>query len=428
MSFKSVKFKDTNINIIDGDRGENYPSQNEYLEDGYCLFLNAKNVTDSGFKFNKTKFISKEKDNILRKGRLKKEDVVLTTRGTVGNVGLFTHEVPYENIRINSGMLIFRLENRDEFLPEYIYWYFRSNLFQNQIKQYVSGSAQPQLPVKTINKMEILKPDIEIQKKIVKIISSVNKKVLNNNKMNKTLEEIAQAIYKNWFVYFEPFQDEEFFESELGMIPEGWEVGNINDFVNVQNGYGFSSKLFSDEGNIGVIKIKNITENNTVNISDTQYISKKTAEETNKRYLIKPNSILIAMTGAKVGKIGIVPETNTTLYLNQRVGMLKPKINGGIEYSYIALMTDYYQNVIKNKARGSAQANISATAIGSIKVVIPPKKILKKYANIIKPILNKISSNLNENRSLKELRDSLLPKLMSGEIRVPLDEDEKEVN
>jgi type I restriction enzyme S subunit len=246
--------------------------------------------------------------------------------------------------------------------------------------------------------------------------------------MNKTLEEMAKSIYKSWFVDFEPFQDKEFIESKLGMIPKNWGVGSINDFVKVQNGYGFSSKLFSDKGSIGIIKIKNITDNNTVNITDTQYISKETAEDTNNRYLIKPNSILIAMTGAKVGKIGIVPETNTTLYLNQRVGMLKPIIDGGIEYSYIALMTDYFQNVIKNKARGSAQANISATAIGSIKVVIPPKKTLKKYANIIKPILNKISSNLNQNQSLIELRDSLLPKLMSGEIRVPIEESAKEVN
>jgi len=289
---------------------------------------------------------------------------------------------------------------------------------KHAIKSMTGTSGRQRVQKEIFDKITIKLPSIKEQKVISDFLASIDKKIENNNKMNKTLEEMAQAIFKSWFIDFEPFQDKDFVESKLGMIPKNWKVGNISDFVKVQNGYGFSSKLFSDEGSIGIIKIKNITEKNTVNISDTQYISNETAEETNNRYLIKSNSILIAMTGAKVGKIGIVPETNTTLYLNQRVGMLKPRIDGGIEYSYIALMTDYYQNVIKNKARGSAQANISATAIGSINVVVPPKKILKKYANIIKPILNKISSNLNQSQSLKELRDTLLPKLMSGEINV----------
>jgi type I restriction enzyme S subunit len=378
--------------------------------------LNNSYVYDTSRKLSKIGFESAGKSALL----FHPNTIAISKSGTIGRLGILKDYMCGNRAVINIDI------NNDDIDINYLFYWLRHK--QEYIKDLAVGSVQRNLYISILEDVKIKYRPLHEQKKIAAICKNIDKKIENNKKMNKTLEEMAQAIYKNWFVYFEPFQDEEFFESELGMIPEGWEVGNINDFVNVQNGYGFSSKLFSDEGNIGVIKIKNITENNTVNISDTQYISKKTAEETNKRYLIKPNSILIAMTGAKVGKIGIVPETNTTLYLNQRVGMLKPKINGGIEYSYIALMTDYYQNVIKNKARGSAQANISATAIGSIKVVIPPKKILKKYANIIKPILNKISSNLNENRSLKELRDSLLPKLMSGEIRVPLDEDEKEVN
>lgn len=307
---------------------------------------------------------------------------------------------------------------------KYIYYLCTTPKIRNiAIKSMTGTSGRQRVQTDIFDKIQIKLPSLNQQKKIAKILSTFDKKIEVNNKINNILKKMAQAIYKSWFIDFEPFKDKEFVESELGMIPKGWKVGTINDFVNVQNGYGFSSKLFFDKGDIGVVKIGNITEKNTVNISDTQYISEETAKDTNDRYLIKPNSILIAMTGAKVGKIGIVPNTNTTLYLNQRVGMLKPKINGGIEYSYIALMTDYYQNVIKNKAGGSGQANISATAIGSIKVIIPSKKVLDKYADIIKPILNKISSNLNQNQTLKGLRDSLLPKLMSGEIRIPLEDE-----
>lgn len=96
--------------IIDGDRGKNYPTADEFLDEGYCLFLNAKNVTSSGFNFDTCMFITKEKDEALRKGKLSRGDVVLTTRGTLGNLAFFTEEVPYEHIRINSGMVILRMK------------------------------------------------------------------------------------------------------------------------------------------------------------------------------------------------------------------------------------------------------------------------------------------------------------------------------
>jgi type I restriction enzyme S subunit len=421
MSFKSVKFKDTNINIIDGDRGENYPSQNEYLEDGYCLFLNAKNVTDSGFKFNKTKFISKEKDNILRKGRLKKEDVVLTTRGTVGNVGLFTHEVPYENIRINSGMLIFRLENRDEFLPEYIYWYFRSNLFQNQIKQYVSGSAQPQLPVKTINKMEILKPDIEIQKKIVKIISSVNKKVLNNNKMNKTLEEIAQAIYKSWFVDFDPFQDEEMVDSKLGEIPKNWEVKSLKDLAKFKNGINYKK---DDTGNqdFKIVNVKNITRDNLLFIDklDSIELNKDKA----KRYSLKKWDTVISRS-ADPGKSMLCLTNKENLIHSGFSIKCRPKNNENAILIYNLIQGVKQQ--LHNYSNGTIFKNVNQKILKNIELVVPPKKIIKEFNERIISIYNRIINNEKENQTLRNLRKFLLSNLMSGEIRVPLDEDEKEV-
>jgi|Wag4MinimDraft_9_1082661.scaffolds.fasta_scaffold00033_2 type I restriction enzyme S subunit len=422
MSFKSVKFKNTKINIIDGDRGENYPSQNEYLEDGYCLFLNAKNVTDSGFKFNKTKFITKEKDDILRKGKLEKEDVVLTTRGTVGNVGFFTNGIPYKNIRINSGMLIFRLENHKEFLPEYIYWYFRSDLFQNQIKQYVSGSAQPQLPVKTINEMEILKPDIEVQKKIVKIISSVNKKVLNNNKMNKTLEEIAKTIYKSWFVDFEPFQDEKFIYNEKlkKEIPKSFSVSTIGKELRVELG-GTPLRRegkYWENGDINWIKSGKVNEFRI--IEPSEYITQEGLENSS-TVLLPKGTVVIAITGATLGQVSRLEIESCA---NQSVVGVVESNEIPSEYIYLWLL--HRINVIIQKQTGGAQQHINKTNVKNSLLLLPPKKELNKFIEIVRPIFNKITNNCFENQSLKELRDSLLPKLMSGEIRVPL-EDEKEV-
>jgi len=155
------------INIIDGDRGKNYPKKADFLESGHCLFLNTKNVRPDGFRFDSVMFISKEKDNALRKGKLKRRDVVMTTRGTIGNLAVYDQNVQFENIRINSGMLILR-PNEKEILSEYLFEIMRSSRVKSQIKMYVSGAAQPQLPIKTLVNFSIPVPiDIVKQSEVV---------------------------------------------------------------------------------------------------------------------------------------------------------------------------------------------------------------------------------------------------------------------
>ncbi|MEG1312119.1 MAG: restriction endonuclease subunit S [Romboutsia sp.] len=145
------------VSIIDGDRGKNYPSKEEMYDEGFCLFLNAGNVTNKGFKFTDRSFISEEKDNLLRKGKLHRNDVVVTSRGTVGNVGYYSDIVPFENIRINSGMVILRAEKHKEY-GIFAYMLLRSKYMKNTIESYLSGSAQPQLPIKDLVKIPIIIP------------------------------------------------------------------------------------------------------------------------------------------------------------------------------------------------------------------------------------------------------------------------------
>ena len=108
MKTKQKTIKDLDVSILDGDRGKNYPHQDEISKEGYCLFLSANNVTKKGFNFNETSYISKEKDETLRGGKIQRNDIIITTRGTVGNIAYYDDLIPYENIRINSGMLIVR--------------------------------------------------------------------------------------------------------------------------------------------------------------------------------------------------------------------------------------------------------------------------------------------------------------------------------
>ena len=165
--------------IIDGDRGKNYPKAEDILDSGYCLFLNAKNVTQKGFDFESCNFITREKDDALRKGKLSRGDVVLTTRGTVGNLAYYSEDIPYENIRINSGMVILRM-NRNIINEIYFIELFKMKLSDIKEKN-ASGSAQPQLPISTMNKIILLIPPLELQNQFASFVQEIDKSRLLSN-------------------------------------------------------------------------------------------------------------------------------------------------------------------------------------------------------------------------------------------------------
>ncbi|MBI2595677.1 restriction endonuclease subunit S [Candidatus Daviesbacteria bacterium] len=139
------------IEIIDGDRGKNYPKKSDFTPEGYCLFLNTSNVRHGSFNFSKCDFISKERDEILRKGKLKRGDVILTTRGTLGNSAFFDDKVPFDNMRINSGMVILRV-NEKVLTQRFLLYVLNSPNVMDLIKKANSGSAQPQLPIRVLSK------------------------------------------------------------------------------------------------------------------------------------------------------------------------------------------------------------------------------------------------------------------------------------
>lgn len=184
--FVDIKMGDKDfLQIIDGDRGRNYPKKSDFFDDGYCLFLNTKNVRSDGLIFDTKMFITKEKDKALGKGKLKRNDVIMTTRGTIGNLGLYSDGIMYENIRINSGMLIFRT-NKDKILPEYLFEVLRSGIVKKQIKEHVTGAAQPQLPIKTLVNFKIPVPKSKTKQKFIV------KKLDGLSEQTKKLEEIYQ--------------------------------------------------------------------------------------------------------------------------------------------------------------------------------------------------------------------------------------------
>lgn len=188
----------TNIcEIIDGDRGKNYPKQEEFFSKEYCLFLNAKNVTKHGFNFSECSFITKEKDTILRKGKLQRGDVVLTTRGTLGNLAFYTKDIPFENIRINSGMVILRM-NRKVINETFFIEQFRMQV--DDIKQSIaSGSAQPQLPISTMNKINIIISELELQTQFADFVKQVDKSKVAVQKELDKAQMLFDSLMQEYF-------------------------------------------------------------------------------------------------------------------------------------------------------------------------------------------------------------------------------------
>lgn len=183
--------------IIDGDRGKNYPKAEEFFEEGYCLFLNAKNVTSNGFSFENCMYITEEKDKKLRNGKLKRGDVVLTTRGTVGNLAFYTEEIPFENVRINSGMVILRMKKD---IVNEIFFIEQFKMQLDNIKNKISnGSAQPQLPIAKMNGIKVLLPDIRVQNKFAEIVKQIDKQKFEIKRSLTEMEDLYNSLMNEYF-------------------------------------------------------------------------------------------------------------------------------------------------------------------------------------------------------------------------------------
>ncbi len=196
-NWKVTSILDADIQIIDGDRGINYPKQNEFFDEGFCLFLSNKNIKNDTFEFSDTSFISEEKDRLLRKGKLSRWDVILTTRGTVGNVAIYDNSIPFDHIRINSGMLIFRAGLTIK--PEFFYFLLRSPQFKERYKQLGSGSAQPQLPIGSLRNLLIPEPPMSEQEEIVELLKTVESKYNAEVKQLDSLLNLKKGLMHDIF-------------------------------------------------------------------------------------------------------------------------------------------------------------------------------------------------------------------------------------
>ncbi len=259
---------------------------------------------------------------------------------------------------------------------------------------------------------------VEYQKRIASILSAFDDKIELNNKISQNLEQTAQAIFKEWFVKFKfPGHEKvKMINSELGKIPEGWKIGKINDLVSIISGYPFSSKLYNSSKNaLGVVTIKNVQDGNFVKTCDSFIRKDDLPSKFNQDCNLADGDILLSLTG-NVGRVCFV--YGGEYLLNQRVAKIRPKNQRDFTFSYFLFRQAMMQNYLINMAKGSAQPNLSPVETGKIKLSIPPSQIFNKFGKLADPIYQRLVKNAVENQKLTTLRDLLLSKLMSGEIRV----------
>ncbi|WP_347463844.1 restriction endonuclease subunit S [Acinetobacter thermotolerans] len=385
------------IEFIDGDRGKNYPSQDDFLDIGHCLFLSTKNVRANGFDFGDCQFISAEKDELLRKGKLNRGDIVLTTRGTVGNTALYDETVQFEHVRINSGMVIIRMKPTNVDSSFFLYF-----LRQLDYTSFVSGSAQPQLPIRDLKQIEIALPPLPEQKAIASVLSSLDDKIDLLHRQNKTLEAMAETLFRQWFI-----------EEEK----EDWEYVELGSVVETSSGGTPSRKEMSyyENGSIHWVKSKEL---NGSFITETEEMITDEAVKKSSAKLLPAYSTLIAMYGATVGEYALITKTMTC---NQAVCALKE--NEAYPYTFIFMYVKNQKDELINQAVGSAQQNISQILIKKLPIPTCTARI-NEYHQLVIPWFKKMQLNVEQIQILEKLRDTLLPKLMSGEVRVQYQTEE----
>lgn len=351
---------------------------------GFYL-ITSKHLKDSYIDFASAKFISREDyQKVIQRSKVEQYDVLFSMIGTIGNT-----------LRVTSPKIEFAVKNMGIFKfggnnlnSKWFYYWLKSPKAKEYIKSRLSGSTQSYLTLNSLRDFPVLCPDNKTKKDVISILSSLDDKIELNRRINENLEQQAQALFKSWFVDFEPFKDGKFVDSELGMIPEGWKVGNLEELVEVK--YGKDHKKLAS-GDIPVYGSGGIM----------RYADKS---------LYDKESVLIPRKGS----------LNNVMYVNHPFWTVDTmfytcmKIEGIAKFIYLLISP----KDLLSMNSGSAVPSMTVDILNKIVITIPTTTILQKFESIVKPIFIMMESCSTENKKLAQLRDTLLPRLMSGELTI----------
>ncbi len=380
------------ISTILGDGLHGTP---KYSINGKYAFINGNNLSNGKIIIKSdTKRVDKCEYEKYKKD-LNNRTLLVSINGTLGNIAEYNEE----KIILGKSACYFNVkEDIDKYFIKYI---LLSKTFQDYLNNQATGTTIKNISLKQMREYNFLLPPLETQQKIAKILSVIDDKIELNNSINNNLEQQAQAIFKE----------------NISKNCNNSKNGCIGDYCAIKSGFAFKGSWWQNTG-IKVIKIKTI-DNDNINFNDCSYVSEDKIQYATD-FIVKGGDLLIAMTGATIGKFAIVPKVNETILVNQRVGkfFLGENPVQNLPFLYCTLKEQDVINEIINKGQGSAQPNISGSDIMNTLCYFPEKQNIVDFNNLCTPIFEKIINNKYENYHLIKLRDTLLPKLMSGEIDV----------
>ncbi|UAK15358.1 restriction endonuclease subunit S [Sporolactobacillus terrae] len=391
-------------------------------------FIRSQNIYNNLFNAGGLAFIDKEKARKLMNVEIKKDDVLLNITGD--SVARCT-KVPLKYVggRVNQHVAIIRPDQK-YLLPDFLKYYLVTPFMQESMLSLARmGGTRAALTKGMIESFKIPVPKIREQEFISTVLSTIDDKIGINTRINQNLEAMAQAIFKHWFVDFEFPNEEgrsykssggEMVESELGLIPRRWEVSDLGSISEIQNGFAFKASDYVADG-VKVLRTLNIGENGYFTNNNLVYLPQKYRSEKYEKYILKNFDVALVMVGASIGKIGMVLRNTEGSLQNQNMWRFRSK-DGQIPQLFLYYLVKEAQKVASNWETGSARLFYRKDSFSKIKVIFPNNNTLMLFKKVSSAIFNRVNNNVIENERLVILRDTLLPKLMSGEIRVPMEE------
>jgi type I restriction enzyme S subunit len=411
--------------FINGDRSTNYPKGDDYIADG-IPFISAADLSDSRIQQEHVKRISNQAYERLRSGKIQYQDILFCLRGSIGKLAYVQRN---EAGAIASSLVIVRSTEKID--PRYLYYILCSQAGQQAAESLNNGSAQPNLSVGELQKVKIPLPSIAIQYEITSVLGSFDDRITLLRETNATLEAMAQALFKSWFVDFDPVHakkvgrtpegmdeatanlfPDDFEESELGLVPKGWGVGKIADIGEVICGKTPPTSELANYGeDIPFITIPDM--HNSLVITSTNRSLSTVGANTQKKKTLPIGSVCVSC----IATAGLVARVTTPSQTNQQINSVVPLAKWGNSFTLFTLRL-IGDAVRAGGSGGSVFHNLNKSGFEQLKVLFPCEELALAFNGIVEPIVEKIISNQQQAQTLANLRDTLLPRLISGQLQL----------
>lgn len=399
------------IGHLDGNHGGLYPKNNEFVAEG-VPYIGANAIKNSRICFSEVKYLTKERALKFKKGVAKNNDVLFAHNASVGPVALLNTDLDF--VILSTTLTYYRC-NEGKVKPKYLLYYMQTGIFANQYRRIMGQTTRNQVPITMQREFKHIIPPIKEQEKIASILSTIDEQIDNVDALIEKNKELKKGLMQTLLT--KGIGHTKFKKTEIGEIPEEWEVSNLTNIVDIKGRVGWKGYTKKDLVEFGPLAIgaMHINSNNKLDLSEPVYLSKKKYEES-PEIMVSKDDIILAQRGS-LGKVVLIEKEIGEATINPSMVLIKNiKINS--RYLYYFLCSEYIQKVIFKETSQTSIPMISQEQIGKFKIIIPTIKEQEKIASILSEVDKKIEEYENKKQKLEKLKKGLMQQLLTGMIRV----------